>query len=46
MVNRLRGLLEAVRHNSSASAVLMLAAVMILATVATTSFLLADLRHQ
>src|SRR6185369_5105842 len=46
MVNRLRGLLEAVRHNSSASAVLMLAAVMILATVATTSFLLADLRQQ
>lgn len=46
MVNRLRDLLEAVRHNASASAVLMLAAVMILATVATSSFLLADLRQQ
>lgn len=46
MANRSRGLLEAVRHNSSASAVLMLAAVMILATVTTTAFLLADLRQQ
>lgn len=46
MVNRSRGLLEDVRQNSSARAVLMLAAVMILATVATTFFLLADLRQQ
>lgn len=46
MFNRLRGLLETVRHNSSASAVLMLAALVIFATVATSAFLLADLRQQ
>lgn len=46
MVNRVRGLLDTVRRNSSASAVLMLAAMMILATSATAIFLLADLRHQ
>lgn len=46
MVNRVPGLLETIRRNSSASAVLMLAAMMILATVATSVILLADLRQQ
>jgi PAS domain S-box-containing protein len=46
MIDRSPGLLKAVRRNASASAVLMLATVMILATATTAIVLLADLRQQ
>lgn len=46
MIKRALGLLKAVRRNASASAVLMLATVMIVATATASIALLADLRQQ